>query len=241
MNLIELKDVSFKYTSTLFLDLNLQITNKTFLCIAGCNNSGKTTLLKILSGELMCDNIYYLGEKVNDPNLLKEKVCYINKDTIFYSKTIIDELSLYTSNEYEIKKLLNYFNLINYINSSPNTLSSENKLILKIIISLLKKTEVILLDNVFSFFSNDFKKNFINLLFKYTSKKEIAVIFTTNDLNESIYFDELLIINDNKLGYAMEKSNLTTPFSIELSEKLMLYNLIEEEEYNIEKLVDKLC
>lgn len=240
MNLIELKHFSFKYNILLFEDLNFIILHDSFMCIAGCNNSGKTTLLKIIDGQIKSNDIIYNNDIFNDENK-KKLIKYIDKITIFYSKTIFDELSLLTEDVYLIKSLLDKFGLLNKINISPNNLCVEEMIILNIIKALIEKPKLLLLDNIFSCFNINKKSEFIKKLKTHCYKNEIAVVLVTNNINDSIYFENFLIINNKKISKDISGSNLCVPFTFELSEKLLLYNLITEEEYNVEKLVEKLC
>ncbi|MBQ7877913.1 MAG: metal ABC transporter ATP-binding protein [Bacteroidaceae bacterium] len=51
--MIELKNISFSYgANTLFHDVNLTISSGDFVAITGANGCGKTTLLKIIMGQL---------------------------------------------------------------------------------------------------------------------------------------------------------------------------------------------
>ena len=216
---LELLDLEFGYTSPIFKKLSLKIDGSSFISVLGENNSGKTTLLKILNGEIKSNNL-----------TLNDIVYYVDKECLFFSKTVYDELMLYTSDEYKIKKALQTFKMKKSINKSPNSLPDDEKIILKIIIGYLKDPKILLMDNIFSCFSIQKKYFVLKIIKKYCSKNKIGVVLTTNNLYDSIYSDELYIINNGKLTSNFEKSNISLPFSYELSEKL-----------NLEKLAEKLC
>ena len=50
--IIELKDLSFGYKSDLLSNVNLSINEGEFVGITGDNGEGKTTLLKLILGQL---------------------------------------------------------------------------------------------------------------------------------------------------------------------------------------------
>lgn len=227
MNLIDIKDFSFKDTDTIFFNLNLKIDDNSFFIVVGPNNSGKTTLLKLLSGKIK--------STINVDDSI-----FIDKKTMFFSKTVLDELMIYTNSKREAIKYLNIFKLINYKDDSPLSINKENRILLKLIITLMKKPKLILIDNIFSSFSKEQKKKVINTLNNLSKENKFAVIYTSNNLNDSIYFDNLFMINNNTLSNEVPQS-LSLPFTIELSEKLLLYGLIKEEEYDLEELARKLC
>ncbi|MBN1548360.1 MAG: ATP-binding cassette domain-containing protein, partial [Syntrophaceae bacterium] len=57
MSILSLKDVSFGFGGPLLLErINLQIERGERICLVGRNGTGKSTLLKILNGDLMPDN-----------------------------------------------------------------------------------------------------------------------------------------------------------------------------------------
>ncbi len=237
---LELLDLEFGYTSPIFKKLSLKIDGSSFISVLGENNSGKTTLLKILNGEIKSNNLT-LNDTKPTKRLLNDIVYYVDKECLFFSKTVYDELMLYTSDEYKIKKALQTFKMKKSINKSPNSLPDDEKIILKIIIGYLKDPKILLMDNIFSCFSIQKKYFVLKIIKKYCSKNKIGVVLTTNNLYDSIYSDELYIINNGKLTSNFEKSNISLPFSYELSEKLRLYDLIDEDEFNLEKLAEKLC
>ena len=227
MNLMDIKNYTYKDTHTIFFNLDLKINSDSFFIIVGPNKSEKTTLLKLLSGDIKS-------------NIMLEDSQYVDKNTLFFSQTVLDELMLHKNSKKEIHDYLLKFGLLEYKNKSPLSLSSEDKVILKIIISLLKKPKLLLLDNVFSSFLKNEKRKVINILKDISIKEDFAVIYTSNDINDSIFFDNLYIINDKKLSSEIPNS-LSVPFTVELSEKLLLYGLIKEEEYNLTELAKKVC
>lgn len=227
MNLIDIKNFSFKDTNTIFFNLNLKIDDNSFIILVGPNNSGKTTFLKLLSGKIKS-------------NIVVDDSVYVNKKTLFFSKTVLDEIMLNTNSKKDAITYLEKFNIKEVKDLSPSELSIENIIILKLIISLLKKPKLLLLDNIFSCFEKERKKEIIKILNNISKENKFGVIYTSNNLNDSIYFDELYIINNKTLSQEVPKT-LSLPFTLELSEKLLLYGLIKEEEYDLEELAKKLC
>ena len=57
MNILEVYNLNFSYDDkTIFNNINLKITEGSFVNIYGRNSSGKTTLLKLLSGSIITDS-----------------------------------------------------------------------------------------------------------------------------------------------------------------------------------------
>ena len=56
-NILEIKNLNYKYgKTTIFKDFNLSIKEGSYVSIAGNNTSGKTTLIKLISGILPSRN-----------------------------------------------------------------------------------------------------------------------------------------------------------------------------------------
>lgn len=256
---LEIKDLSLPY---IFKNLSISIYKNDFITISGPNNCGKTTLIKVLSGEIDSKmktllfsrelNTYKLAElsKLIEYiipnelsftfNTLEEEIDYIvykdnlEKTSPFY-KNIIKELKI---NKYQKSKL--------------NNLSNKEKIKIKLGIALLKKTKVLLLDDIFTSFSEKERKELFLLLDQYRKENASTIVMTTSNLEDSLSTDYLYIIDGETIVLegsplkVLEKDNvinklgLDLPFLIDLSVKLRDYDLIEEIELDTNRLVNKL-
>ena len=88
-DVVVIKDLSFKYGDKLIFDkINLNIKAGEWLSLIGPNNSGKTTLIKILAGLLETNNeILIDGMPLNKDNI-KE----IRKELELFLKMLIINL-----------------------------------------------------------------------------------------------------------------------------------------------------
>lgn len=251
MNILEIENLNFSYSKeVIFKNLNLKIKKDSFNFLSGKNSCGKTTLFKIISGLEPCNKIKY-ENKYADIDKLKYNISYVNNICVFYGKTVKDELNLLfeEDNVGLIKKTLKFFDLEDIINKAPFSLPYLTQIKLNIIKGLITNKKVLLLDNIFSSFSKNETKSFLDILKKYTKKNNITVIVSSNDTENIFEFENIILINekrvifnDNYIDEAVFSSlGINLPFAIELSDKLSLYGLIKEDNYNIEELVDKIC
>ena len=123
---------------------------------------------------------------------------------------------------------------------------------LNLIKALLNKSEIILIDNIFSYFDNYSKIEYMGLLKKYQIDKGKTIIFTTNNLEDALFSDKIIVI-DKEVLYdgpidkiylnedIIKKSKLNIPLEHELLEKLKLYDVIDKVTYTIEEVVDEIC
>ena len=89
MNLISVSNLTYYLgKKKIFDNISLSINDDSFITIAGSNSSGKTTLLKLLSGNLMTENIIQIDNTlINSENkeIIDKKVCLFSINNKYYS------------------------------------------------------------------------------------------------------------------------------------------------------------
>ena len=252
MSYICIKNLSVIFgRNKLFNNISLNIEKGSLTSVTTPSSKGKTTFLNLISGNINSDNVF-INDKLIDADM-KSKIALITNDSYnIYSKTILEELLLCTNNINRIKKYLKTFNLINYINEIPQDLDYVTIKKIEFIKALLNKCEIVLFDNIFSFMDKYEKIEFIGLIKKYQEEKKLTIIYTTNNMEDVIFSDKLIII-DKEVLYdgsidkiyldekILKKSKINLSLERELVEKLKLYNLIDNENYTIEEVVDEIC
>lgn len=86
--MIKLEKVSKSYGNNIVLDnIDLCLENNRIYGLIGRNGVGKTTLMKILSDQIVNyqGQIYYEGSNIKNNNLLKENIVYIGEDFLTYN------------------------------------------------------------------------------------------------------------------------------------------------------------
>jgi len=212
----------------LFKNLNISIEKNKISCISGANSCGKTTLIRILNRDIITDNDILINKiNINDytisdyTNLIQTVIPF---EIVFKKDKVNDEVN----NKELIKRLK--------IKENNIKLLSDKEIILtQLAIAIDNKPKILLLDNIFIYFNDKEKKE----LFKLLKELKMTIIYTTIDLNDSLYADRLYIINDKKIvleGSPLEvlekdniinKAGLNLPFMIDLSVKLKDYELLD--------------
>ena len=139
----------------LFENLNLIIPKNSFITISGPNNCGKTTLLRVLNRELITSNKI----PIEDRNINEYRIEEYSKlvqtviplEIVFKEETVLEELSLINPLKKDINRVLGELKIKDHINKKINELSSSDKVLIQIAISLLRKPSILLIDDLNSY------------------------------------------------------------------------------------------
>ena len=259
-NMVLLKVNNLNYND--FHDINLSFNSGNFYTFIGGNNSGKTTLFRILSSLIMTNNT------INCNNILlnsKNRYLYLKNIGIverinkysFNFKTVKDELMYPLINLglfkldilKRIRVLLDFFVVSYLLNKKVNDLNIYEKQELLIIISLLHFPKVLIMDDVLSIFNSSLRKKIIEKL-NILKKNNMVIINFSSNLDDLENTDKIILLNNFKVIkeidymdiYDNDKllydNNIEIPFIVDLSIKLKMYNVINKNYINLKKMVD---
>lgn len=245
-----------------FKDLNLVFNKETFYSIVGGNNSGKTTLFKLITGmipsnnRIICGGIYLnshniyqyiqnigIVERISGHDFIYQKV----KDEMMYplynlgysKKRIVAR----------INEVIDLFD-VDFLDKNINELNRYEREILLVMIALLHKPKVLLLDNIFSLLATDETEKLLKVLKTFITREKITIINFSSTLNEVLASDKIILLSDFKILGEYElndiyqddqlfyQSGLEIPFIIDLSVKLKMYDLIDKNYTNVKEMVD---
>lgn len=262
--ILNVKDLNY---INIFKKFNIKIEKNKFITISGPNNSGKTTFLRIISKKIEIKNSILINNRLvelYDPFQLAQNIKLISIDYgfSFIFKNVEDEIMFVIDNKNnkltkeekkeKFNKFLKDFKLTKYVSQDPNLLDKKNQLKIKLIIEIIKKTNIILLDNVCSIMNREETIEFIEKLKYYQKQEKNTIILATNNLTITMYSDYLYILNNGEIVLEgkpidiltkdnfINKIGLDLPFMVDLSVKLKDYDLIENIETDIDKMVGKL-
>lgn len=261
----ELLEVSNLCYQDLFENISFQVEQGKFITVSGANNCGKTTLIRILSGQISTEQtIKLLGMYIEEypQNLWKEITGTIipQDNPTFLFKTVEEELNytihLFKKTEEErketYKELIKKYKLTKIQKKDPNEVPEFIKIKVLLAEKLLGSPQILFLDDICGELDMKEKKEFINLLRTLQLETGISIIMTTSDLNVALESDYLLIIDEKQLllegeplsiiekDNILNKIGLELPFLVDLSVKLRDYNLVEKTELDIDRLVDNI-
>jgi ABC-2 type transport system ATP-binding protein len=156
-NLLEANQVKKSYSKSAFSlgPINLKISEGEIIGLVGENGNGKTTLLRLLCGELKATegNISYMLN-YKDRYELRTKLIYIPQRPNVWYGSILDNLQ-FTGSSYNIKGeenelmvdlIISRMGLRNYRNMNWKNLSSGYKMKFELARMLLRKPKLLLID-----------------------------------------------------------------------------------------------
>ena len=258
MNIIE-AHINYELEDRILFDnINLNITKGDFVAIIGENGAGKTTLLKLLGGLLITNNNIKVDNiQINKYNIeeVNKRISFITSYNEFFNKTVLEEiLESKRDNQFEVnkaRKLLDDFNLLYLEKMSPLDLSYAENQIVALIKAIVKESKIIILDNAFLRLDIDKRKELFNYIKDYSKKNEVTILMTTTNIYDLKYANRILVLEDNNISFDdnYEKLNMINLNTIgfkdswesEISNKLIMYDLIHKVHDNINDIVGELC
>ena len=256
MNAVDIENLNFSYNDTLvFNDLSLSIDEKSITTILGKGSIGKSTLFKILCGDLKYDgNILVLNKSIKY-NLEKGYLGFISTDSYSFKKRIVKDEILYclenkgiafSKIDAELKRISKKVCLQNILDFKISDLNVKEKNLLMVAIQIINKPKIIIIDNVFDYLDNEKKTIWKELI--RLNRKGTTIVNITQNPEECLFGKDIIILNDSVLYFKTKdileedflNNDLDVPFIISLSNKLKFYNLLDKNYLDIDKLVDVL-
>ncbi len=264
--IVKIKNLLFAYQKNQVFDkFNLTIKRGSWTAIVGPNGAGKSTLLKLLMGEFSYDGTILVDEQILVPKTQQEyfKKIYLlpeNPDDKFISETVKEEIAFVLENKRKPPKEINEkviaiakeLKIEHLLDKSPYQLSGGEKQIVCIAAMLAHDPEVVLMDETLNRIDFSQKENILILLDNLRKKRNITIITVTHNLEEIVKSDHIVVLDYGKIVLRGEPYKVLSeekilnqlgveiPFMISLSLKLRYYNLLDEIELDMDKMVRKI-
>lgn len=233
MNPIQIVNVSFSYNTQPFIEnLSLSFSNGEFACIMGPNASGKSTLLKIISGMIKAvsgkvmlwgmDITQYKGKDRAKlisylPQMLDIGISFKVIDIVkmgFYPYDIPPEL--------DSDRALEMVGLSDKKDAYINQLSSGEVRRVFIAMTLIQGAGILLLDEPLANLDIKYQLEIIKLLKEIVKSRDITVLMAIHDLSLAFQFDRIILIKDGKIlgdgapNCMLTEDNLQKVFDIDI-------------------------
>lgn len=239
------------------MDISISLTG-TITSVIGPSNAGKTYFLKKLCNKIDNQDIIIDGKciKILDVSYLKRNIVVALDDGEFKTDNVYDELVYFLKYlnfskeeiDSRVKNIKNYFKIGNILESKISDLYLEKQMLIKLLSYLIIKPKIFASDDLVVYLS----KSDQSLLFKFISEHDMNFINVTTNMEDLLRSDNVVVLNDKKAIYCGNAENLVVgnsilpymgmkmPFIADLSQNLILYDLIDKVYLDRRKLVDKL-
>lgn len=234
-NALSLNNISFSYNSkqpSVIKDFSLQVQKGSFTTLLGSSGSGKTTILKLISGFLFPSEgqIFVNGKLVNDVAPEDRKIGMVFQDYALFPHMNVKNNLLYglkiknkkqkkenrkTDDElYSIlEKTANSLDLLNLLDRFPNELSGGQQQRLALGRALVLEPQILLMDEPLSSLDTKLRQNLRTELKDLQQRLNITTIYVTHDQEEALFLsDKIAVLNQGKLvQYASSKDVYFSP------------------------------
>jgi len=207
---IVLKDLSLKINENYVLKkINLEIERGKKIAVVGKIGSSKTMLLKTISRLIEFTDGIFTVNSIDVRNIdlddYYSKIVYISQEPYIISDTILNNITLYKSYEKsEISKVIKICQLEKDISTMPKgldtiignkgmSISGGQRQRISLARSLLKRPEIIIMDDSTNQMDLNTEKNFWDLFFK--EFKDITLIYVTHRIR-SIEKSDFVVVMD---------------------------------------------
>lgn len=222
MNLLSLQNISFFYgrknDNSYFLnDINLSIKKGEFVTILGPNGSGKTTILKLMSGTLKPQKgeVLFDGKKLNSFSKKEtaKKIGFVPQVTMSVFPFSIYEIVLMGRTPYlgfggfedkndkeKIEEALELVEISHLKNKGINEVSGGEAQRAFIARALVQEPEIILLDEPNAHLDIKHQISVFELFKKFNEEKDIAIVAVSHDLNlAGNYSGRVVLMQDGNI------------------------------------------
>lgn len=252
MSDLELKNVYFSYDNqkNIINNVNLFAPQGSRIAIVGKNGAGKSTLAKLINGLLKPINgdiyVHNLNTKSINTSKIANYVGYIfqNPDDQIFNSTVKKEIQFGIKNPDEsyYKEILELTGLLDKEDENPFDLSISERKFINIASTLLRKPEVIIMDEITGGQDIKGKKRIKNIL-NWLRNKKMTVLFITHDINYLCEnFDDIVIMSKGNIIYngsvsqafcneeILKSANINKPIIMNIMESINVQNVLTKDE-----------
>ena len=232
---LDIKNLSKKYDENLVLEnLNLKLVEGEIISIVGTSGSGKTTLLNCISGICSFDvgEIFVDSKPVHllEPN--KRNIGFVfQESTLLPHLNVLDNITFNLKNieKEELSFLLEKIQISKLNKRYPHELSGGEVQRVSVARSLIRKPDLLLLDEPFTNLDSISKKKTKELILNLIKKTNTTTIIVSHDINEALEISDKILVLDSDKKYMFDTPQkvYNNPKSLEIAEMFGEINLFK--------------
>lgn len=227
---IKIENIFFRYGTRKYIleDFSLDIKKGEKIALVGESGAGKSTIAKILlklydieKGNITISNYSISDIKID---ILREKIAYISQEVFLFTGTIMENLMYGSSETTTIEEIMNISKLTRvhdfvdelplryntYLEENGNNLSGGEKQRIAITRALLKKPDILILDEATSNLDTITEKAISEMIEKYTQNTTVIIIAhrlsTVKNCDKIFVLDKGQVVESGNHNELMEKN-----------------------------------
>ncbi|MEL3962839.1 energy-coupling factor ABC transporter ATP-binding protein [Lysinibacillus endophyticus] len=250
--ILSFNNVSYSYTPDnpdarkAVQNVSFSIQQGEWIAIVGHNGSGKSTMVKLVSGLLFPQEgeVRVMREVLTEDNLWEIRsqigMVFQNPDNQFVGATVQDDVAFALENSgvpYEdmverVHKSLAQVKMEKFLNHEPHHLSGGQKQRVAIAGALAMRPKILILDESTSMLDPQGRDEVLKTVRALREEIGLTVLSITHDVEEALYADRILFMNDGKkyaegtpteifaLGDKLVEFGLELPFAMRMTKLL---------------------
>lgn len=213
-NIIEIKNVSFKYddeTSDVLHKVSLNVKKGEFLCVLGHNGCGKSTLAKLINGLILPveGTVLVSGmDTKNEDDIIKIRskagMVFQNPDNQMVATVVEEDVAFGPENlgveqselRSRVDNALKEVNMYEFKDSAPHRLSGGQKQRIAIAGIIAMEPEIIIMDESTSMLDPKGRREVLDTVHRLNKEKGITVVFITHFMEETVDADRIVVMGD---------------------------------------------
>ena len=220
--MIEIKNLNFKYSSgkSVLENINLEIKEGEILSIIGKNGAGKSSLVRLIagltkptSGEILVDKMNVQDKKMGKEIRKKVGILFQNPENQILFPKIYDDMEFALKNlglpnrENRIREALRKVDMEDYMEHDTYELSLGQKQRINMASVLALKPQYIILDEPTTMIDSKGKDKIYEIV-RNLKKAGCTIIYVTNNMDEIILSDRILVLEDEKIKTIFNKETI---------------------------------
>lgn len=251
-----LKIDNLKYKDIL-KDITFSLKEKSFNVLVGSNGSGKSTIVNAIRGLIKYDgNISLLGNNIENIASNKEIGFFLDNNIKLEDNIFNELLGMLKNLDYEEDKakkrifsIAKKFDVTSHLYKRLEDLLEYEKVIISFIFSVLHEPKILIIDNDLEKLDKNHKDKILDYII---TQKKLTILFVTNDSEYFYDADKVLLLIEGKIielndfeevlknEKKLIKCGSSLPFYVDLSNKLMSYELLSSIILDVEEMVNEI-
>src|SRR3990167_3563488 len=246
-NILEVKNLTKKYSSFVAVDgISFSVPKGKIVGLLGPNGAGKTTTIHMLLGVTLADGgkISYFGkdfyqykaESLQRINYASAYNTLQGRISVWENLLVFAYLYSVKNPEEKIRKLVDCFEVREFLDKRFWDLSSGQKTRVNLIKSLINDPEIILMDEPTASLDPDIADKTLSLIEDFKKNRGLSILFTSHKMDEVTRIcDEVIFLDrgkvvaqDTPLGLTKRIGAVQLKLSFDGDKKLLENYLIEE-------------